>query len=68
MSDLDKGTLRLLSFFEYATLHPDQQGVGELLHRTAYQLARGLPPNPERTKALNELLNARDWAIRSVLP
>ena len=58
---------RMLQFFEYEHLPPHLQEISRLFHGLAHRLVATLPRNPERTKALNDLLAAKDWAVRSRL-
>lgn len=51
-------------FFAYAHLPPHLQEISRLFADVAAEILK-LPPNPERTKALDRLLEAKDAAIRA---
>lgn len=70
----------IMQFFQYKHLPPDLQEVSKPFCDLAYAIVgdeRGmpegtstqfpLPRNPERTKALNALLEAKDCAVRARL-
>lgn len=58
---------RMLQFFEYAHLPEHLQEISKPFGDHARFLVDTLPRNPERTKALNDLLTSKDWAVRSRL-
>lgn len=57
----------VLQFFGYAHLPEPLQEVSKSFAKLAFQLVDNLPPNPERTKALDRLLEAKDAAVRARL-
>lgn len=57
----------VLQFFEYAHLPPHLREVSQLFGELARKIEAELPPNPERTKALDRLLEAKDAAVRARL-
>ena len=56
-----------MQFFAYAHLPPHLQAVSKPFGELAEHLVATLPRNPERTKALNKLLEAKDAAVRALL-
>lgn len=56
---------RMLQFFEYAHLPAHLQEISLHFHGLAHQMVALLPPSPERTKSLNDLLASKDWAVRA---
>jgi hypothetical protein len=56
----------VMQFFEYAHLPPHLREVSQLFGELAAKVAE-LPPSPERTKALDRLLEAKDAAVRAKL-
>ena len=57
----------VMQFFAYAHLPPHLQAVSKPFGELAEQIVTTLPRNPERTKALNKLLEAKDAAVRALL-
>ena len=55
-----------MQFFGYAHLPPHLQEVSKPFGDLA-QMIFALPPNPERTKALDLLLASKDAAVRAKL-
>jgi hypothetical protein len=58
----------ILRYFEYQHLPLALQGVSEQFCTLAGFVVSEIPRNPERTVALRKLLEAKDAAVRSVLP
>lgn len=56
----------IMQFFAYAHLPPHLQAVSKPFSEQAERVLQ-LPRNPERTKALNKLLEAKDAAVRALL-
>jgi hypothetical protein len=56
----------VIRFFAYFDLPPSAQVVARPFAELA-QHVLGLPRNPERTKALNKLLEAKDAALRALV-
>lgn len=54
-------------FFAYAHLPSHLQAVSQPFRDTAREMLLKLPRNPERTKMLNKLLEAKDCAVRALL-
>jgi ferritin-like protein len=54
-----------LQFFSYAHLPEPLQGISKPYHDLAHLMVSMLPRNPERTKMLNKLLEAKDCAVRA---
>lgn len=57
----------VMQFFAYAHLPPHLQEVSRPFGEMAKLIAETLPANPERTKALDRLLEAKDAAVRALL-
>ena len=57
----------VLQFFAYAHLPSHLQEVSKPFHELATHIVHLLPPNPERTKALDRLLESKDAAVRAKL-
>lgn len=57
----------MLRFFTWAHLPPRLQRYSRPFADLADEMVRDLPRTPERTKLLNELLYAKDWAVRAAL-
>lgn len=55
----------LLQFFTYAHLPSHLQEISRPFSELARDLVRTLPNNPERTKALDKLLESKDCAVRA---
>jgi len=58
----------LLRFFGYAHLPPHLQTVSRPFSTLAHELATNLPHGSERDFALRKLLEAKDCAVRAMLP
>lgn len=54
-------------FFAYAHLPPHLQEVSRPFGELAQRIVETLPRNPQRTIALNKLLEAKDAAVRALL-
>jgi hypothetical protein len=59
---------RMLKFFRYEHLPPALQAASQPFCDLARKLCETTPPSPERTKALNALCEAKDWAVRCLVP
>jgi len=57
----------MLQFFTYAHLPAHLAEISKPFCELATQLVQTLPPNPERTHALERLLEAKDYAVRARL-
>jgi hypothetical protein len=57
----------LLQFFAYEHLPPHLQAVSKPFGELAELILDTLPPNSERNKALDELLAAKDCAVRALI-
>ena len=57
----------VMQFFEYAHLPEHLQVVSRGFGELAQVIVTTLPRNPERTKALGKLLEAKDAAVRAKL-
>ena len=57
----------VLQFFTYEHLPEHLQKVSKPFCELAGIIVATLPSNPERTKALNKLLEAKDAAVRALL-
>lgn len=55
----------LLQLFEYKHLPPHLQEVSSLFHGLAWTIAETVPRNAQRTHALNQLILAKDSAVRA---
>lgn len=53
-------------FFAYEHLPPHLQAVSKPFNAIAREMLLKLPRNPERTKMLNKLLEAKDCAVRAL--
>ena len=65
---LEESGEQLLKFFGYAHLPPALQGASLMFADLAIEIVRSIPRNPERTVALRKLLEAKDCAVRALLP
>ena len=63
----EQSTEHVLQFFAYAHLPPHLQKVSKPYGELAAHLVNTLPPNPERTKSLDRLLESKDAAVRAKL-
>jgi hypothetical protein len=57
----------LLQFFTFAHLPPHLQEVSRPFGELARQIVDTLPSNPERHAAIEQLLRAKDCAVRALL-
>lgn len=57
----------MLRFFAWEHLPPRLQGFSRPFADLAREMVEVLPRSAERTKLLNELLYAKDWAVRAAL-
>lgn len=57
----------VMQFFAYSHLPTHLQEISKPFGDLAEQIVATLPRNPERTKALNKLLEAKDAAVRAKL-
>lgn len=64
---MDKNTPQPLRFFAYSHLPPHLQEVSKLFSALSHQVAVA-SNNPETAVALRKLLEAKDAAVRSLLP
>jgi hypothetical protein len=58
---------QVFQFFAYAHLPERLQAVSKRFYELAEWQVLTLPRNPERTKALNKLLESKDAAVRAAL-
>lgn len=58
----------LLKFFAYAHLKPEFAVISQPFGEMAQWIVTTLPSNDQRTQALRKLLEAKDAAVRAVLP
>lgn len=58
----------ILKFFHYQHLPQPLKGVSARFCEVAKQLVEQLPRNAERSAALRKLLEAKDCAVRALLP
>jgi hypothetical protein len=65
---LRQDTLRLLSHFDWGHLPPVLAAISRPFAELAEHLVATLGESPDTTKALNDLLAAKDWAVRARLP
>jgi len=65
---LDPATRGKLRHFRYGHLPAEMQAKSKPFHDLAEWMVENLPQNPERTLALQKLLEAKDCAVRSALP
>lgn len=58
----------LLQFFAYEHLQSEKmREVSKKFHDLAHELLETLPNNPAVTIMLGELIEAKDWAVRSLI-
>ena len=62
------GTDPILRFFHYSHLPQHLAAVSAPFCQLANRLVREVPRNAERTVALRKLLEAKDCAVRALLP
>lgn len=60
-------TDHIMQFFTYTHLPPHLQVVSKPFCDLAHWTVANIPRNPERTKALNALMDAKDAAVRAAL-
>lgn len=60
-------TDHVMQFFAYAHLPEAMQSVSRPFGELAAHIVATVPRNPERTKALNKLLEAKDAAVRAAI-
>ena len=58
----------LARFFKYAHLPAPLRDVSRVFASLAVFVLQNVPRNPERTVALRKLVEAKDCAVRAVLP
>jgi hypothetical protein len=58
----------LLRYFDHEHLPEPLAAVSAPFGRLARQLVEEVPPGPERSTAVRKLLEAKDAAVRAVLP
>ena len=61
-------TIRLLGHFSWQHLPEPLQVISRPFGELAEHLVATLGESPDLTKSLNELLAAKDWAVRARLP
>jgi len=61
-------TKNLLRFFKYDHLPAQLQAISRPFGEMAEQCAKLLPANAETTTCLRKLLEAKDCAVRALLP
>lgn len=64
---MDPNYEHVMQFFAYTHLPPHLQEISAPFGELAAKIMNTLPPNPERTKALDALLVAKDAAVRAKL-
>lgn len=52
--------------FQYRHLPTYLQTVSQNFHTLAMHLAQTIPPSAERTKAINDLWQSKNWAVVAV--
>ena len=57
----------LMQFFNYQHLPTNLANVSKQFHDMAVLINQVLPDNPEKTKALRKLLEAKDCAVRALI-
>lgn len=57
----------VLQFFAFEHLPPSLKEISRPFGQMAETMTKILPRNPERTKALNKLLEAKDAAVRAFI-
>ena len=66
-SALDASGDHVAQFFSYDHLPPSLQFRSRVFAELAAWLVTNCPRNPERTKALNKLVEAKDCAVRAFI-
>jgi hypothetical protein len=64
---MDPNYEHVMQFFAYAHLPPALAEISAPFGELAAKILNTLPANPERTKALDRLLEAKDAAVRTKL-
>ncbi len=62
-----ESTEHVMQFFAYAQLPEAMQAISKPFAEHAQRIIETIPRNPERTKALNKLLEAKDCAVRAFI-
>lgn len=62
-----KRIARVLSLFDYRHLPPHLGAVSQPFHDLAHDLIKHLPGTDDALECLNELLKAKDWAVRAAV-
>ena len=57
----------IMQFFEYKHLPEKLQAVSQNFYDLAHKIDTTLPDNPEKSKALEKLLEAKDCAVRAAI-
>lgn len=65
--EINRSEHHLLTYFDYAHLHPDLQKISAPFGRMAKSLDETLEPGSQKDLALTHLLQAKDAAVRSYL-
>jgi len=65
---MNKATEQVLRYFEFDHL-PDgpRRDTSRQFYGLAHEMAESLPEIPATTQCLNDLLRAKDWAVRATL-
>lgn len=58
----------ILQYFSYGHLPPGLKECSEMFAGVAARVVLNLPAGPERTACLRKLLEAKDCAVRAMLP
>ena len=67
-SGYDSAITAVMQFFHYEHLPPELAVVSEPFYRMAFDIAGRAPHSRETTVSLRKLLEAKDAAVRAVLP
>lgn len=65
--DTPADTDHVMQFFAFEHLPPALKEISRPFGQMAASMTKTLPRNPERTKALNKLLEAKDAAVRAFI-
>jgi hypothetical protein len=65
--DFHPAVRQVLQFFDYEHLPPHLKDISRDCSVLAYDMAEGLPQNPELTVGLRKLLEAKDCFVRAKL-
>lgn len=68
MDPVSEGDEPMLKFFKFKHLPEQYQVISEPFCQLAERIVQTIHRNPERTVALRKLLEAKDCAVRAVLP